>query len=204
MLSSESVSDWINQLKVGDRAAAQRLWDRFFERLVGFARNKLRYIPRRAADEEDVALSAFASFYRGVEHGRFPQLSDRDDLWQVLVVLTERKAINLMHHERRRKRGGSTVQGESVCDYQPDSSTLRAGLEQVISREPTPEFAVQLAEEFQRLVDRLGNAELRSVALWKMEGYTNDEIATKLGCVERTVERKLRVIRNRWNPEEPP
>jgi DNA-directed RNA polymerase specialized sigma24 family protein len=196
--SSESVTDWISRLKVGDQAAAQRLWERFFARLVEFARKKLRYIPRRAADEEDVALSAFDSFYRGVERGWFPQLSDRDDLWQVLVVLTERKAINLMHHERRQKRGG-----ESVCDYQPDSSTVRAGLEHIISREPTPEFAVQLAEEFQRLVDRLGNAELRSVALWKMEGYTNDEIATKLGCVERTVERKLRVIRNRWNPEEP-
>jgi DNA-directed RNA polymerase specialized sigma24 family protein len=204
MLSSESVTDWISRLKAGDPVAAQRLWERFFERLVGFARNKLRYVPRRAVDEEDVALSAFNSFYRGVEQGRFPQLSDRDDLWQVLVVLTERKAINLMHHERRQKRGGSTVQGVSVYDYQPDSSTVRAGLEQIISREPTPEFAVELAEEFQRLVDRLGNAELRAVALWKMEGYTNDEIASKLGCVERTVERKLRLIRDRWNPEEPP
>jgi DNA-directed RNA polymerase specialized sigma24 family protein len=204
MVSSESVSDWIDQLKVGNQAAAQRIWERFFERLVGFARNKLRYSPRRTVDEEDVALSAFDSFYRGVEQGRFPHLSDRDDLWQVLVVLTERKAINLMHHERRQKRGGSTAKGKSVCDYQPDSSTLRAGLEHIVSREPTPEFAVQLAEEFQRLVDRLGNAELRAIALWKMEGYTNDEIAAKLGCVERTVERKLRIIRDRWNPEEPP
>jgi DNA-directed RNA polymerase specialized sigma24 family protein len=204
MLSSESVSDWIGQLKLGDQAAAQRLWERFFARLVGFARNKLRCISRRAADEEDVALSAFDSFYRGVGQGRFPQLSDRDDLWQVLVVLTERKAINLMHHERRQKRGGSTVKGKSVCDYQPDSSTLRAGLEHIVSREPTPELAVQLAEELTRLLVRLGNEELRTVALWKMEGYTNEEIATKLGCVERTVERKLRVIRNRWNPEESP
>jgi RNA polymerase sigma factor (sigma-70 family) len=204
MLSSESVTDWISQLKVGDQAAAQRLWERFFERLVGFARNKLRYIPRRAADEEDVALSAFDSFYRGVEQGRFPKLSDRDDLWQVLVVLTERKAIDLVNHERRQKRGGGAVQGESICDYQHDSSTAQAGLEQIIGREPTPEFAVQLSEEFQRLLDRLGNAELRSVALWKLEGYTNDEIATKLGCVERTVKRKLHVIRNRWNKEEPP
>jgi DNA-directed RNA polymerase specialized sigma24 family protein len=204
MLSSESVTDWIGQLKEGDQAAAQRLWERFFERLVGFARNKLRYTPRRAADEEDVALSAFDSFYRGVEKGRFPQLSDRDDLWQVLVVLTERKAINLMHHERRRKRGGGTVQEESVCDFQPDASMVRGGLEKIIDREPTPEFAVQLAEEFQRLLVRLGNEELRAIALWKMEGYTNNEIATKLGCVERTIERKLCVIRSRWDEEEPP
>src|SRR6516165_9840548 len=106
-----SVTQWLGQAQAGDPAAAQQLWERYFGRLVAFARVKLQGAPRGMADEEDVALSAFDSFYRGVEQGRFPRLSDRDDLWQVLVVLTERKAINLMHHERRQKRGGSTVQG---------------------------------------------------------------------------------------------
>ena len=135
-------------------------------------------------------------FCRCAERGRFPRLSDRDDLWQVLVVLTERKAIKLVHHERRQKRGGGAAQGEGTV--------FQAELQHIKGQEPTPEFAAEVAEEFQRLLARLGNKELRSVALWKMEGYTNAEIAAKLGCVLRTVERKLRVIRSIWSQERQP
>src|SRR5205823_406810 len=112
MSSTGSITHWISRLKAGDEAAAQKLWECYFERLVRLARKKLRGFPRRAADEEDVALSAFDDFCRCAERGRFPRLSDRDDLWQVLVVLTERKAIKLVHHERRQKRGGGAAQGE--------------------------------------------------------------------------------------------
>src|SRR5262249_37281756 len=62
MASEGSVSHWIGQLKAGDHAAAQELWNNYFHRLVGLARKKLEGAPRRAADEEDVALSAFTSF----------------------------------------------------------------------------------------------------------------------------------------------
>jgi DNA-directed RNA polymerase specialized sigma24 family protein len=60
-----------------------------------------------------------------------------------------------------------------------------------------------MTEECRRLLDRLGDETLRAVALWKMEGYTNREIAGKLGCVEHTVERKLRSIRLVWSSEVP-
>ena len=88
-----SVTCWIQLLSTGDPAAAQRLWERYFRRLVGLARTKLRGAPRRAADEEDVALSAFVSFFRGAARGRFPRLEDREDLWRLLVVITARKAL---------------------------------------------------------------------------------------------------------------
>jgi hypothetical protein len=44
-------------------------------------------------------------------------------------------------------------------------------------------------------------AEARAVALWKMEGYTSEEIAQKLGCVGRTAERKLRALCGLWEKE---
>jgi DNA-directed RNA polymerase specialized sigma24 family protein len=201
MFPSGSVTQWIGRLKTGDQAAAQKLWQSYFERLVALARKKLHGTPRRAADEEDVALSAFDSFCRGAAQGRFPQLSDRDDLWQLLVLITARKAIDLVQQERRQKRGGGTVQGESAFLATQDSSGREVGLEQFESREPSPEFAAQLAEECRRLLGVLANEELRTVALWKMEGYTNEEIAAKLGCVVRTVERKVRVIRSHWKEE---
>ena len=88
MLSNGSVSHWIVQLKAGNQAAAQELWEDYFQRLVRLARRRLRGRSRRAADEEDVALSAFDSFCRGAEQGRFPRLTDRDNLWRLLVVIT--------------------------------------------------------------------------------------------------------------------
>lgn len=200
MSSTGSVSQWIDKLKAGDPHAAQKLWECYFHRLVAMARSKLRGSPRRAADEEDVALSAFDSFCRAAERGRFPNLADRDNLWQILVKITVRKAIDLVHHERRQKRGGGAVLGEHDLAGPGDSATDEQGLDQIMGQEPTPAFAAQVAEQCQRLLAQLSE-ELQSIALWKMEGYTNAEIAAKLGYVPTTVERKLRLIRATWAKE---
>jgi DNA-directed RNA polymerase specialized sigma24 family protein len=195
---AESVTRWIDLLKAGDAAAAQPLWQRYFERLVRLARQKLRTAPRRAADEEDVALSAFDSFFQGLKRGRFPQLQDREDLWRLLVVITARKAVNQIHHEARAKRGGGKVRGESAL-IRPGGD--EGGLNEFLGREPTPETAALVTAEFQRLLGLLPDEELRSVALWKMEGYTGEEIAAKLGCARVTVQRMLTLIRQAWGEE---
>ena len=98
MSTTGSVSHWINLLKEGDGAAVERLWKSYFPRLVGLARKKLREAPRRAADEEDVALSAFDSFCDGAAGGRFPQLTDRDDLWLYLLAGPFADAAALVAH----------------------------------------------------------------------------------------------------------
>jgi DNA-directed RNA polymerase specialized sigma24 family protein len=196
MPSPGSVTYWIGQLKAGDPEAPQRLWESYFERLVRLARGRLRAAPRRAADEEDVALSAFDSFCRGALDGRFPRLSDRDDLWQLLVLLTARKASNLVRLERRQRRGGGKVQNLSALGE--DDGAEVAAFANLIGREPDPEFAAQVAEECRRLLACLGDAALQAVAVWKMEGHTNEEIAAKLGRSVGTVERKLRLIRRIW------
>jgi DNA-directed RNA polymerase specialized sigma24 family protein len=190
-----SITQCIERLKRGDRAAAERLWDAYIRRLVGLARAKMRAAPQRVADEEDVALSAFDSFYRRAERGQFARLDDRDDLWQLLVVITERKALGLMRHERRKSRGEGRVVSLS--------EVANGGIDGALDPEPSPDFAAQFAEECRRLLDLLGDDTLRSVAVWKMEGHTNAEIAGLLGCVEQTVERKLRSIRRLWDGEQP-
>jgi DNA-directed RNA polymerase specialized sigma24 family protein len=198
MSSAGSVTTWVEQLRAGNRAAAQQLWDNYFPRLVGLARQKLHGLPRRAADEEDVALSAFDSFCRGAERGRFPRLADRDDLWALLVVITARKAIDLRRHVQRLKQGGGRVGGESVLDELLGDEDGAAGIGQVVGAEPTPELAAQVADQSRRLLALLPDEEVRSVALWKMEGYTNVEIAARLGCADATVERRLKLIRSLW------
>jgi hypothetical protein len=105
----------------------------------------------------------------------------------------------LVQHEKRQKRGGGNVVTEA--DLAPGSAEEGAALDRLIGREPSPEFAAQVAEECGRLLDILGDEDLRGIARWKMEGHTNGEIAGKLGCLERTVERKLRVIRGLWEEQ---
>src|SRR5262245_47235933 len=103
MSSPGSVTHWLALLRAGEQGAAQPLWELYWARLVSLARRKLGEVPRRVADEEDVALSAFDSFCRRAQLGCFPQLSDRDDLWQLLVVLTARKAARLRRDQARLK-----------------------------------------------------------------------------------------------------
>lgn len=189
MSSEGSITRWIGQLQAGNLDAAQPLWERYFRQLVSLARHKLHAARPQVADEEDVALSAFDSFCRGLKRGRFPDLQDRDNLWKLLVVLTARKACHLMRDELRQKRGGG--QKASGAD----------DLEQVVAEEPSPDFAAEVAENCQRLLDLLGDEELRAIALSKMEGYTTEEIANQLECAPRTVERKLRLIRSLWEKE---
>ena len=193
MNTGNSVTQWISALKQGDQSAALGLWGAYFRRLVRLAHARLRDAPRGIADEEDVALNAFDSFCRGAQLGRFRRLDDRNDLWQILVMITVRKAIDLRNYEGRKSRGMGRVQSltELSCE----------GLETIGGDEPTAELTAQLAEEYQRLMEQLGDSTLQDVATWKLEGYTNDEIAARLGCVTSTVERKLARIRSKWANE---
>jgi len=193
----ETISVWLNRLKSGDQAAAKPLWDAYYRKLVTLARMKLGTAPRVARDEEDVALSAFASFCRGAEDGRFPRLGDRDDLWSILFTITERKAAMHARHEGQQKRGaGAVVQASAVG---PDASDSEANpLAAIPNPEPTPEDASAVSETLEQLLAKLDDGDLRRIAIWKMEGHSNPEITQLLGKSLATVERKLARIREIW------
>ena len=198
MNSPGSVSVWIGALKNGDPTAAQALWERYHTRLLALARQVLRGARCREADEEDMVQIAFHSFFQGAAGGRFPQLNDRDNLWRLLVVLTARKAINQMRRERRHLPGGVTPSDAAAITLVEDDE---AALEQVVGQEPTPELAAQMVEQYESLLDRLGDDTLRRIAVWKLEGHTNGEIAHLLSVSRRTVIRKLEAIRLIWSTE---
>jgi RNA polymerase sigma factor (sigma-70 family) len=197
MSSSGNVTWWFRQLKVGDREGVQDLWERYYRRLVALAHQKLHGLPGREVAAEDVALSAFDSFIRGAEQGRFPRLEDRDDLWQILVMITTRKAIDLQAHEHRSKRDCRRLQADSDGDAEDSGSLLRG----LIGREPDPAFAAQVAEELERLLRRLPDDDLRQIVLRKLEGCTNEEIASRCAVARATVERRLGRVRKHWASE---
>jgi DNA-directed RNA polymerase specialized sigma24 family protein len=186
--TDDAVLRWLDQLRSGEQSAARGLWEQYFGPMVELARSKLRGVSGRAADEEDVALSAFKSFCRAVEGGRYPELFDRDGLWALLVRITARKAIDLRRYEcRQKRRAPAEAKGEDG-----------PALDDVIGREPDPEVVARFAEECEHLLGLLTDPVLRTIALRKMEGYTNAEVAAELGIVTRSVERKLNLIRRLW------
>lgn len=198
----ESVTGWIDGLRRGNELSAQQLWERYFSRLVRVAGAKLPRGVRRDFDEEDVALSAFHSLCTGVKDGRFPRLDDRDNLWSLLVVITARKAMYRMRSATAQKRGGGQVQGESAFRGSADGDRSQAtSINQIIGTEPTPEFATELSDESERLLSLLPDEAMRSLALLKMEGYSNKEAAAKLEYGLRTVERRLGLIRQIWEEQ---
>jgi RNA polymerase sigma factor (sigma-70 family) len=197
MSSDGSVSTHLGELKKGDHAAAQSLWQRYFPWLVNLARRKLQSQPSGAADEEDVALGAFARFCQRAQQGQLPEVRNRDELRRFLVTMTVRMAIDEFRRERRQKRGGAALAAEH--DMPGAGLASESAAEHVASREPPPDFVVQMTEECERLLSGLDDDALKVIAVWKSEGYTNEEIAGRLGVVLRTVERKLRVIRERWS-----
>ena len=159
-----SVTRQLKDIMSGDLAAFDLLWARYYRRLVRIADAKLNSARHLgvAADGEDAALSAFGTFFKGIADGKFNQVSNRDELWRLLAVLTARKAIDQISRAKTRKRGGGRVLNAS------DLPAASAGL--------MADWA----------------------AVWRMEGYSREEIAQKLGCSQRTVTYRLEYIRKAW------
>jgi len=197
-----SVTRWIGDLKAGDGAAAAALWERYFDRLVRLARKRLASRAGGVEDEEDAALSAFESFCAGLTRGQFTELGDRDDLWKLLVVITARKAAAQLDRGRALKRGGGWNRLDAAHSGSGSGTSGGFGLlAELVAQEPTPEFAAMVAEETRELLGRLEDGQLRQIALDRMEGYTTEEIALRLGCARRTVARRLDLIRQIWSEE---
>ncbi len=192
-----SVSICLRLLPYGNDSAERMLWDRYFHRVTLLAKKRFGGRPRGASDEEDAAICVFQKLFDGVRQGRYPQLSDRNSLWRLLATMTHRQAGELLRHENRAKRGGGKVWREA--DTQQNDSSEIFGITGLPTAEPTPQDIVELGEQIELYFQKL-DEELSSVALLKLQGYTNEEAAEALGVTSRTVERRLQKIRGLWSP----
>lgn len=195
--TDDPVTVWIKRLQHGESAAAQMLWEHFFTRLLVVAKQKMGENSRRVYDEEDAAQSAFHSLCKGIKAGRFPDLDDRNGLWRLLVTITYRKIRRRQVYDRSQKRN---IDRQVLPPQIPDGSTSFspdhvANLEAI---EPAPDFVVQAKENLEQLISQLDNDVLCQICCLKLEGFRDGEIAEKLNCSRRTVQRKIEVIKKIW------
>ena len=198
MVHDGSVAGLIQLLRSGDAAerdlAARLIWRRYFRDLLELARNNLNRRIRRREDEEDVLQSMYKSFCLRQQRGEF-DLSGRDALWKLLVTITLRKARNAAKKQARDKR--DIAREQTIADH-ADAEPAYWALEQMDHSDPSPAEAALLNEALERRLAVLEDPELRQIALWRLEGYTNREIADRLDCTERSVERRMERIRSKW------
>ena len=195
MSENTNVSHWIDLVKAGDSVAANRIWKHYFDRLVRSVRGRLYGQNRAVSDEEDIVLSVFDSFYNAAENGRFPDLSDRDDLWRLLMRMAARKVVDKRRHDQRQRRGGD-VNLHSLDQSGDDRHVFEA-----IGDEPSPEMVLMMEESVEQFFSHLGVGHLRDLAGAKLEGYSNADLAQQFGCSERTIERRLHLIREKCQQE---
>lgn len=183
----------LRAIEANDPRAMEILWQRFFERLCGYAESRIYRRHRRLIDPDQIATDAFMALADGVRHGRFTKVRNRDELWQMLTLIASRKTISAQRRLSRSKRGGGWVRGDSVF-----SDSISNGLHAFVSNDVSPTVAVELEELSQQLLADLPDNQIRKVAILRMAGHSISEIAEKTSFSERTIERKLKLIRKIW------
>lgn len=189
---SSSITSHLAGLRRGAAQDQQVIWNRYLERLVRYAEYRLRRLGVVAEDGDDIAQQVFAGFFRRAHAGRFPQLRDRNDLWRILVCITNDRVI-----DARRKKHALT---ESALGGLDDKLDNTSPIERIIQDEPTPESGEELADNLRRLMERLNQEHpvLAQIAVRRLKGDSVQEISGKLNISQRTIERHLNRIRKLW------
>ncbi|MFM7165790.1 MAG: ECF-type sigma factor [Planctomycetaceae bacterium] len=191
--SCDSVTQWICDAKSNPSGDSfVRLWHRYMKMVARIATSHLSLSLRRFVDGEDIASEVFSELSSGFEDGRFHHLDDRDDLWQILVVLTERRARHWYRRSQTEKRGGGKP--EFPID-QPAGSNDDLPFSQIADKGPTPQDAAYLSDELNNFLHTLPGDSYRRIAIDWLTGFTQQEIAHRHSIGVGSVERKLRIVR---------
>ncbi|QDU96933.1 sigma-70 family RNA polymerase sigma factor [Lignipirellula cremea] len=187
-MPDDEVTLWILNAQQGGEDACRKLWEHYVGRLLHLARRKISNLPKSQFDENDIVQSTMNSFFQYLRD-REETIEGRDELWRLLATITGRKAIAAQRKVFAKKRRPQAADGDGTIEV--------FDVETLITSEPTPEFAAELAEECELLLNKLEKAAplLRKIAELKLNGHTNRECAEICNTTERTIERKLNRIR---------
>jgi RNA polymerase sigma factor (sigma-70 family) len=166
--------------------SSRALFEQFSRRLIGLARCHLDARLANKVDPEDVVQSAYKSFF--LRYGDQTLTTHGSDaLGSLLTLITLRKCADRARYYQADCR-----------DMNQEASAL-AGSEpafwrEAVSREPTPEHAVVLAETVEKVLREVG-ADERQVVELSLQGYSTQEISAQLSRAERSVRRLRERVR---------
>lgn len=197
MIKKETPTLWLPGLKEGEERAAEKLWEEYFLKIVKLAKNKMNNIQFGAVDEEDIAISAMKSFCK-MARKRDEVIADSTELWKLLATITKRKVIKerkRQHADCRQEnlRVGSSKIG--VKNKNNDDNENHDGLKLIQGEAPDPHLIIEgkeVLEQIHALLesdDFLKNPKIHEFVTMKSQGWSNSEIAEKLGTTIRTVQR---------------
>jgi RNA polymerase sigma-70 factor (ECF subfamily) len=179
--SAQLLAQWQD----GNEEAAQALFRRHAERLMGLVRLRLSEKMARRLDPEDVVQSVYRSFFAGARAGRFA-FDQSGDIWRLLVVLAKNKLHHQVEYHRADKRD---------FDREDPNGSLGALDLKLFANEPTPAEAVHLADEVESVMRALEPSQ-RQIFELRLQGYTLSEISGESGRSLRTVRRVLDRIKS--------
>ena len=191
-------NDLLQRVLARDHDAIALLFQQTLERLKGDIACRLPARMRRHTDEDDLANSVMKSFFQGIAAERFPCLSDEDDLWQVLGMLAKQKIAKHIRRATAQKRGSGRVRGESVFGDVGEHGN-NVGLDGVAGASDNVVEELVKLEGIDEYLQMLPNDRMREIALLRLQGYANDEIAIRQETSVRTIGRKLQLIRSYWS-----
>ncbi|MCH7724904.1 MAG: hypothetical protein IH991_00275 [Planctomycetes bacterium] len=184
MPSAGSLTRWIIELPTDEEVALEKIHERLWPLLVGRARAKLRNLPLRHVDEEDVVQSVFKDFHKALKEGRF-EFENRENLLALLTTMIGRKIINHIKAELTEKRGGGKLQSGAVFEFLAEESGKQ------------PDHEAMLADCYEHFVGSLPD-HVRQFAELYLAGYTHQEISQEMQCSKRKSERKVALAKERW------
>lgn len=185
-----SVTRWISEARLGKSVAAENLWERYSQRMMRLAAKRIAGAGIVIADEQDVANDALGAFFMRIREGGYEELGNRESLWRLLATITLNKASMLVRDETREKRDVRKVQHGNDLGHPLDNVSRPS--------EQTADAIVLFAETINQFLSELDEAEMQEIALAKMEGYTNTEIAQRIGRSDATVDRRLKLVRSKF------
>jgi len=191
MNEDEEWDQMLAGLRTGDEQACERFWSEYAPMLESVADRQLSQRLKRRVGADDIVLSACRTFFRRVSDGQF-ELPDAEALWRLICTITLTKARRAARDNLRKKRG---MDREQSLDAGDDDSTNPAG--QLPGNSTTPLDAAMVADQMEALLGGLGEQECTILDL-KLQQFTNDEIAEKVGCSERSVRRIISKLKERW------
>jgi RNA polymerase sigma-70 factor (ECF subfamily) len=175
----------IKKCRSGDQEAARLLFELYAERLMTLAKWRVGARLTSRVDPEDILQSVFGTFFRRLREGHF-QFQDQDDLLRLLVRITLHKTLKQISYQTAAKRDPHQEVGQEVESNE--------GLGQVLAREEPPDVAIAFMDQWEAIMRRLGSQE-RQILEMRMQGFTNEEIAKKLGIYDRKIRRLVEHVR---------